>query len=524
MSERDAHSEQSTPTPTPVALGILPTSRSLCAAFAGPSWSGAASFESLGVDISLDANVLSDTGALVEASAPVVFHAGTGTAVAHVSPRGVEVTRLDRDRSQLAFGGATVFAVAPGRRQSRLFAIDPRGVSSVRYEAKKGCSEDERWLEHAGHKPFVAAARAGDAEIAFVAWAGEPALYVIVQLDGKPRVVRHELASDCVGLAAAGAGNRAGVAVALAGTDHVEVAIADVRGVLVERMHTCLEGRGARWRHPQVLWIEDAFHVLAVDESEQRTVIATFDGDIRGDVTGAGGRFATAYYEKALYIARAAIDEGTSQVAVQGYRMSLTQNSATRPFTLTLAPPRALWRARAQERAEQTIRATHDALDTGARGYRGGMSAAPAASLVADDACVVRIEPMHASIGAVMLGVSPCDAPHAGDAVGYDVTLLALAQGASDEPQPEGSLERLARWVNERVSKAAWELAVREQAWIDRVADDLGGRGFWDRDANGLRLIVHLERAPNPELLAPWCKRVLLELAERTWERNAGAS
>jgi hypothetical protein len=478
-------------------------------------------FDSLTQELVTEAKVLSETGTLHDASAPVVFLAGTGTAIAHVSPRGVEVTRLDRDRSQLAFGGATTFAVAPGRRQSRLFAIDARGLSTVVYEAKKGCSEDERWLSHAGHRPWLAAARAGDAEIAFAAWEGEPALYVIVELDGKPRVVRHELASECVGLAAAGAGNRAGVAVALAGTDHVEVAIADVRGVLVERMHTCLEGRGARWRHPHVLWIEDAFHVLAVDESEQRTVVATFaDGTIRADITGASGAFAAAYYEKALYIARAGLDEGTDRVAVEGYRLSLTNTSATRPFTHTFAPPRALWRARAQVRAEQTIRATHDALDTGARGYRGGMSAEPAASAVEQDPCLLRVEPMHASISAVMLGVRPCDAQHAGEEVGYDVTLLALMQGASSEPQPQGSLERLARWVRERVSRAAWELAAREQEWVDRVAVTLGGQGFWDRDENGLRLIVHLKRAPNPEQLAAWCKRVLLELAERTWERR----
>jgi hypothetical protein len=514
----------SEPTSTQVRLGLLPANQAFHAAFSGPSWSGAASFASLDPKPPVGTRVLSVTGSLLASSPPAVFLSGERVMVVHASPRGVEVTPLDpRRTSELAFPDATTFAIAMGRRTSRLFSVDMHGLNTARFDPKEGCGPTDRWLTHAGKNPRISAARAGEGELAFVAWEGERALYVAVELDGKPRVVRHELEAECVGIAAFGAGNRAGIAVAMAESERIDVAIVDARGMIVERLHTCLEGRGAVWRDPAVLFIEDTFHVLAVDEKSERTVVARFDdGEIVLDITGQSGPFSAAYYEKQLYVARATVDDVTDVVTVAGHRLSPGGRAASRPFELTLAPPLDLWRARASMHAERVIRATHAELDTARQGYRGEGAREGASVHLEEDPHALRFDPQHASFGSTLLGVRPCETRHAPTdtvAVGYDVTLLALAKGTTTEPMPEGSLEKLARWVRERLSRRAFELAVKERAWIDRVAGALGGHGFWDLDENGLRLIVHVTRPPDPVVLAAWCKRVLSDLASRVWER-----
>lgn len=509
---------------TSVSLAFYAGNKHFHAAFAGPSWCGAATFPGLSMAASAT-RVLSETGTFSEGSPPAFFLAGERLVVLHRGPRGIEIAPMEgQRRPELAFTEAAAFALAGGRRQSRLFAVDAQGLSTVRHDPKKGCSPSERWLVHAGKKPLLAAARAGEAEIAFIAWEGEPALYVVVEIDGKPRVVRHELPSECLGLSAFGAGNRAGVALAMADGDRIDVAIVDVRGVLVERFNTCLEGRGAAWRHPQVLWIEDAFYVLAVDARGGRTVLCRFDdGDPRADVTGTEGPFVATYYEKQLYIARGVLDERTDTARVMGHRLSLG-GAAPRPFELDVKPPVELWEKRSHAHAERVIRATLSELDTARHGYRGEVMGPEEGSArpVPDDPHALHLEPSASSVGAATLGVRPCKVAHGeGDAVfGYDVTLLALHAGARDEPGPEGSFEKLARWVRERLSKAAWELALREQAWVEESARRLGGGGFWDRDENGLRLVVHVPHPPDPAVLAGWCKKVLADVAQRAWEKT----
>lgn len=498
-------------------------------AFTGPTWSGAITLPRLGGVGQGEAEVISDLSGQLGAP-PAIFHVDERTAVAFAGTRGVEVRRLGATKSVLVCPNTATFDVAMGRRGSRVFAADGRGVVTASYDAD-GLGQDERWLEHGGRAPRIAAARAADAEIAVVSWESERALFVVSGSEGKPRVVRHELPSECVGLAAAGAGNRAGIAVALAGTDAIEVGVIDVRGVVVERLHTCLMGRGARWRHPRVLWIEDAFHVLAVDITEGRTVLARFDdGRVICDVAGSSAPFTAAYYEKSLYVARATLDESNDAILVKGHRIGLSGETATFPFEVPIPAPPALWNARATVRCERLVRATcaelDAALDPTRHGYRGGAERPSSATVDAQDSLRARIEPLHATLGATAMTVRPCAVDHTGQGnapQGYDLTLVALAVGATGEPEPEDSFERLARWVRERLSKRAFAAALAERAWVDAVAARIGGEAFWDHDENGLRLVLHIQRLPEPARLTAWLQEVLAQVAGRSWESAPAA-
>ncbi len=500
----------------PIRLGYSAAGGLHHLAFSSPSWSGAASFGAL--TGSAEASVLSDTGVIGETSSPALFACGVDRVVVHASARGVEAARITARglRPQLVAPGASVFAVAAGRRGSRIVTVDDRGVRAHTYDERGTLGASERWLDHVGKRPLVAAARAGTSELAFVAWEGERALWVIAdEGDGKRRVVSHELPAECVGLSAAGAGNRAGLALALGGLDRVDVAQADARGALVERLHTCLEGRGAAWRHPFVLWIEDAFHLVAVDLRSERTVVAGFDGVVRADILGDTSPVSAEYREKRLVIARAALEDA-DEVVVSGHRLALGADGTTLPFTLRVPPPRALFEHRGQLAADRLVQATALELSEERDGYRDGRAAGQVQRPDEDRSRLV-LGPLHAELGSSTLTVRTCAAAHGG-ALGWDITLVVLGKGAAGVPEPDTSLERLAAWVRTRLSRQAFARALAEQRWIEDAARALDGEGFWDRDENGLKLVVHVRRLPEAETLASWLRRLIADLAGRVWE------
>jgi hypothetical protein len=502
---------------TPIRLGYTAAGGLHHLAFSSPSWSGTASFPAL--TGSAEASVLSDTGVIGETSGPAVFSSGVERVVVHATSRGVEAARISARgvRTQLVTPGAAVFAVAAGRHGSRIVSVDDRGVRAHTYDERGSLGPSERWLEHVGKRPRVAAARAGTSELAFVAWEGERALWVIAdEGDGKRRVVSHELPAECIGISAAGAGNRAGLAVALAGLDRVDVAQADARGALVERLHTCLEGRGAAWRHPFVLWIEDAFHVIAVDLRSERTVVAGFDGAVRADMLGDTSPPSAEYREKRLVIARAALADAADEVVVSGHRLALGKSGTTLPFTLRIPPPRELFEQRGQLAADRLVQATALELSEERDGYREGR-AAGRVQRQQDDRSALLLGPLHADLGSSSLTVRTCSAAHGG-ALGWDITLIVLGKDAGAAPEPETSLERLASWVRTRLSQRAFARALAEQRWIEDAAQALGGEGFWDRDENGLKLVVHVPRLPSAETLASWLRRLIADVAGRVWE------
>lgn len=506
---------------TPVRVAYSAAGRAHHVAFSGPSWSGVATFPALSG--TAEAVVISDTGVIGEASAPALFGSGEDRVVVHAGSRGVEAVRLGARgaRAQLVQPEASIFAVAAGRRGSRIFAVDGRGLTAHTYGAKGELGDTERWLEHVGKRPMIAAARAGSSELAFVAWEGERALWVVAdEGEGKRRVVSHELPAECVGLSAAGAGNRAGVAIALGGVDRVDVAQADARGVLVERLHPCLEGRGAAWRHPFVLWIEDGFHLAAVDVRSERTVVTAFDGTIRADVLGTHSPVAAEYREKRLVLLRATMADGADDVLVSGHRLSLGASGSTLPFTLRAPPPRALFEKRGVLAAERLVRATGLELTEERDGYRDGR--AGRARIAPDDGALLEIDPLHEALGSSTLSVRTCPEAH-GETPGWDVTLIVLGKDAAAVPAPDTSLERLAAWVRTRLSKKAFARALAEEKWIEAAAVALGGEGFWDRDENGLRLVVHVPKLPSAETLAGWLRTLLAQVAAKVWERSADA-
>jgi hypothetical protein len=504
---------------TPIKMTYTAAGRAHHLAFSGPSWSGTSTFAALSGNA--DTTVLCDTGVLGDASCPSLFFSGKDQVVVHAGPRGVEAARLTARgfRTQLVAPDAAVFAVAAGRHGSRIFTVDDRGVRAHTYDERGALGPSERWLDHVGKHPRIAAARAGTSELAFVAWEGERALWVIAdEGDGKRRVVSHELPADCIGLSAAGAGNRAGLAVALAGLERIDVAQADARGALVERLNTCLEGRGATWRHPFVLWIEDGFHLVAVDQRSERTVVSHFDGTLRADVLGGTSPVSAEYREKRLVLARASMEDGSDRILVAGHRLALGADGTTLPFRLHIPPPRALFAHRGQLAAERLVRATALEFSEERDGYRDGRATGKA-RIDERDGSVVLVDPLHPALGSTSLAVRTCPEAHGG-ALGWDLTLVVLGKDAAAVPAPETSVERLASWVRTRLSQRAFARALAEQRWVEEAARSLDGEGFWDRDENGLRLVVHVAALPSAQELATWLRRLVDDVAGRVWERD----
>jgi hypothetical protein len=74
--------------------------------------------------------------------------------------------------------------------------------------------------------------------------------------------------------------------------------------------------------------------------------------------------------------------------------------------------------------------------------------------------------------------------------------------------------------VRTRLSQRAFARALAEQRWVEEAARSLDGEGFWDRDENGLRLVVHVAALPSAQELATWLRRLVDDVAGRVWERD----
>lgn len=493
------------PAASPVRLSIAPGRAASAIAFASSSWAAVTRVHGVASGQHEPPVLLGDPDRSVGNAAPLLFSTTGGAGVVYLDPDGAfvatlgEAGALRRPRERIA-PAARALALAPGRRGTRALVWDGRRVHAIGID-ERGVPSGERsvWLERAGRTAHLAAARVGTGTIAAIAFDDEPALHVLSEEGGRPRVVRHELATPVHGLSMVGVGNRAGCAIVLSDGDRVAVSQLDAWGRFVERPSTLLEGRGTRWDAPVVVFVEDGFAVLVRDSARALATLHRFEGGAAlATLDRVSSPPAAAWHEKRLWVATATTTAGADDVTVLVQRTTLGKRQPALVTPLVLEPPAALRTRRAEDRALRTLSAAASELSTTT--YRGLCAGDTAASVDRDARALV--------VGGVRASIEV-------DEGGFLLVVVARDPGAPADPEPLGSLERLARWVRGRVSKAAFEAAVSEASWVEARAAELGGTGRVAPTRTGLLLVVALAALPSGAALARFVGLLREELRRR---------
>lgn len=504
--ERDEETETETTPSTPALVALVPARGGSTTAFVSRGWAAITRIRRPASGVVDEPILLGAADRTTEGVAPILFSTREGPAVLYVEPEGAFVATLDAEAPKLRrpperlVPGARAVAMAASRTGGHAFVWDGRRVHVITI-GDRGLPTGERavWLERPGKTARLAAARVGAGAVALVAFDDEPALHVLSEEDGEPRAVRHELSSPCLGLAAVGAGNRAGVVLVLEGGDRVSIVELDPRGRFVERPATRLEGRGARWDSPVALHVENGFALLVRDATrdvaslhrfaQERAPLVTLDR-----VTSAP---AAAWHEKRLWIATASSRAGEDAVSVQVQVAGIGRLEPAAVYPIEIAPPASLVESRADERGLRMLEDASGELSTTT--YRDG---GEAGGLVERDERALRLGSLRAAIERV-------------DGA-YEIWLVARPEGAATDPVLASSFERLARWLRLRLSKEAWDAALAEASWVEALGTELGGRGETKPTEGGRVLVFTLDTLPTGLAFARWMRRVQTDLRART--------
>lgn len=500
---------------TPVPLALVPGRDATTVAFATTGWAGLTRVHGVASGALDPPTLLGEPDHTVPDEAPRLFSTRVGPGVVYRTPEGAYVTTLasggiGRAREPvLLLSPARAVALAPGRRGTRVVAWDGRRVFALGID-ERGIPSGERslWLERAGRTAQLAAARVGTGTVAAIAFDDEPALHVLAEEGGRARAVRHDLGAPVAALAMVGAGNRAGVALVLDGGERVAVAQLDAFGRFVERPATRIEGRGTRYDAPVVLFVEDGFALVVRDPGQRTAQLFRFEGRPAPLLTldRVDAPPAAAWHEKRLWLATATHAPGEDAISALVRRASLDKRGAAVVTPLRIEPPAALRQRRAEGRALRVLRDAAGELST--TSYRGTLEAGGRAT--ASSAARLDEDALALSLGSVRTSIEIEDA-------GARATVVVVVRepDAGTDPVPLGSLERLARWVRVRLSRKAWEAALAETAWIDALADAIGGTGRAAPTKTGLVLLVSVDTLPSGEALARWIRRIQEDVRER---------
>lgn len=422
--------------------------------------------------------------------APRLFHVDEGIAAVWCQDDGAwlavlrdDGTGLVREPERVVPGGRSL-AIAPSRSETHVFVEDGESVRAlvVRSDTSFERASEPIVVQHG--RVRLAAARAADAPLLVAAYAGDRRLVVADGARGRSSLVRHDLPARVAAIDAFGAGSRAAFALVYDDGEVVEAGVLDRAGKLVERRHVVLREPGARYAEVRVTWIEDDFHVVARDATSDRAIVVRVsDAKTLLEIGGVRGPFAVAYQEKGLSLAQAFAEGDTTLLRVARELRDRSVREVREP-----APPTLRLR-RAEEQAARCVDELERMLGTS--GYRD----ARAVRVAVPSGAALRLEGERQH-----LELRP-------DEDAFRLTLVALGEGAS-EPARDGSFERLARWIRERLSGDARARAERDRSIGVALAEAIeGALAHVERNESGRRFEILLSTPPAAARLSAWLHR-----------------
>lgn len=426
----------------------------------------------------------------------VIWCEEEGALAATVSMDGVRASKPVR-----IVPGARAIAIAPGEERATLFAADEAGIARVELDVQgTPLAAPRRCVAARRAGAVLAAARLRDEAVLVFVHRGEASLGVVATRGDDEVVVRHPLGAPCDDVSLDAAGGRAGVALELGGT--IAIAVLGVDGRLLERPRPVLERAGMTLGSPRMLWTEDRWTLLAHDRGADR-LIARPLGERGAEDDGftlprCQGAFAAAYWAQGVF---------ALELTPQGEGGELRLWRCARDGA---APQQRVTDLVLEDASPRLARlAAREALSSlSSRMIRSSYRDAPARLELARDGASLTVLDEE---GRLTVGLSPEDAG----------VRLRVASALGDDPRlPEApsSVVRLARWIKQRLSADARAEALRERAFGEERASELGGTVIrLERAGAVLVLELALAALPDAEVLEPWLRA--LRRAQRTFAR-----
>lgn len=465
---------------------------------------------------------------------PQLVPVGERLGCAWVDREGGAFALLDEPHDHMGATPATVFApraargstaLTLGARQSlgdsvRAIAVAPTDggrawIALATSEGVRGgvverdgtvALDDVPWVTRQGPVPRLAIADVRDSPILCAVVPGERELLVVRVEEGRAVLVTHRLEHRVSDLAAEPAGSRLALALTESDGARVLCAYVDARGRLTERPVAQIDRYAGEHvvsaiDGVSVVWVDDAFRLVARDASARSAYVLPFLGPV-GERVGVIGRVAgpprARFTAPRLEIVALAHDEDEGRLLVARTKVDGTEAA---PLELRLAPPLEVAHERALTRAHACC--VEVARTVAGASYRDGTLVAETTT----EGARLRLE----STGQA-LEVSFVD--------DQEILVSLTTRGADAElAADDTTFGKLGRWVRRKLSSQERTLAAREEAWAVRMAHELGssaaivGSEIRASSPTGAVLEVVLRVVPRPEVLARWVARVHEELS-----------
>lgn len=417
-------------------------------------------------------------------AAPALGRIGDTTCVVWCEDDGAWVVGFsDNDASaRCVLPGATSVALGGGT----LFAADEDGIVALDLD---GDHEPTRVVKERRAGVQMSACTLRDESILVFAYDGDPSWGAVTWRRGEAVAVRHRTPRPVRDLGVAAAGTRAGVGLELEG-GQVRFAVLGPEGKVVERPHPVFGRDSGPLEHPQPLWIERRFWVLARRAETGELAATSSDGSRGFTLPEVSGPFSASYYRSHVHVLEVGHDG--DQAEMQLWRCDAEGRSPQQRRD-RIEVPHAIARRQCLE-ARGVLRGLSLQFARTA-GYRG---AGRQASLAEHDAELRVAE----DDGTLSVSLAPRD----------DGWVLRVSEGDAEEPplaDPPGSLLRLARWIRHRLSSEARERYEAERARAETLAEAIDATLARFEQAGAARwLELELADLPPPDVLHRWLQRV----------------
>jgi hypothetical protein len=429
------------------------------------------------------------------------------------TPATIFAPRAARGSTMLTLGerrdlgrSARAIATAPSEGGRAWIAMaTPEGVVGGTVSREGRVTFDEApWIARQGAVPRLGLADVRGQPILCAVVPGERELMVVRLEDGRAVTVTHRLDHRVADLAVEPAGSRLAVALVESEGARVLCAYVDARGRLTERPVAQIDRYAgehvvSRIEGASVVWVDDAFRLIARDAAQRTAFVLPFLGPV-GERVGVVGRVAgppqARFVAPRLEIAAVAHDDDEGWLLLARTKVD---GSEAAPLELRLAPPFEVARERGLSRAHACC--VEVARTLAGASYRD-------TALVAEtttDGARLALESTGQSLELRFL-----------DDREFLVSLTTRGDDASLAAD-ESSFGKLARWVRQRLSSQERTLAAHEAAWAARIANELGEGRVRESEirassTTGAVLEVVLDAAPRPDVLGRWIQRVREDL------------
>ncbi|MFK7988085.1 MAG: hypothetical protein AB8I08_18845 [Sandaracinaceae bacterium] len=414
---------------------------------------------------------------------PVLGRAESETRVAWCEDDGAWLGTITGDTPpRCVLPGATSVAMGGGT----LFAADEDGIVALDLTRD---AEPDRVVAERRAGVQMAACSLREESILIYSYDGDPSWGAVTRHRGTTTAVRHRTPRPIRDLGIAAAGTRAGVGLELEG-GAVRFALLGPEGKVVERPHPVFDRSEGPLAHPQVVWIERRFWVLARRTQTGALVAISSDGSRGFTLPEVQGPFSAAYYRSHVHVLEVMHDADDAEMRL--WRCDAMGRSPQQRRDLIVVPE-ALARRQCLE-ARGVLRGL--SLQYGrTAGYRGTGQRAS----LDDETAELRLTE---ETGALTVALAAHEASW----------ILRVSKAGAEEPSladPPGSVLRLARWIRHRLSSEARQRYEQERAHAETLADmldatltrfELAGDGRW--------LELELPSLPAPDVLHRWLERV----------------